>query len=91
VFSGYFSHLFAVPPDPVALEQFGLKLGLISQWFQRKKNPVECHWDVTESKRELAIQLGAVPVTVREGARLRIEWKQQNPMEVNSVATERTC
>jgi Protein of unknown function (DUF4031) len=47
------------------------KLGL-RKWFQDTGTP---HYDVSKSKREEAIRLGAIPEGVFEGARRRLNAK----------------
>src|SRR5436305_671889 len=46
------------------------RLGLLRAWFQSKPGrPWRDHYDLTSAKRELAIALGATPITWREAAR----------------------
>ncbi len=46
------------------------KLGLQRSWFQSKPGrPWHDHYDLTRSKRDQAVLLGAIPVTWREAAR----------------------
>lgn len=42
-------------------------IGMQSRWIQRSGTPHE-HFDVAKGKREQAIALGAVPITLRECA-----------------------
>lgn len=49
------SHLMADDLDE--LHAFAARLGLRREWFQDKSVP---HYDVSDSKREQALQLGAV-------------------------------
>lgn len=52
------------------LHMFAAKLGLKRAWFQNKhRNPVMWHYDLTESKRRLAVQLGAKELTWREAGK----------------------
>jgi hypothetical protein len=60
------SHLTVGPDDDLAeLHEFARRLGLQRRWFQDKPWPRQ-HYDVTESKRQQAIRLGAVAITWRE-------------------------
>lgn len=54
-------HLFA--DDLQELHDFALKLGLRLEWFQNKKFP---HYDITLSKRNLAISLGAQEINLKD-------------------------
>jgi hypothetical protein len=53
------SHLMADTDDE--LHAFAACLGLKRAWHQKPGTPIS-HYDVTESKRQLALELGAVPV-----------------------------
>lgn len=51
------------------LHAFGARLGLKRAWFQQRPGrPWQDHYDLHEVAREVAIALGAVPVTGREMA-----------------------
>ena len=60
--SARWSHLTA--DTPAELHTFAARLGLRRDWYQDRGDG-RWHYDVTDSKRELAIRLGAVPVTCR--------------------------
>lgn len=63
----HWSHLQADSLDE--LHAFAEKLGLKRSWFQHHEGRPELdHYDVTESMRKKAIDLGAIPETWREGA-----------------------
>ncbi len=49
------------------LHVIALKIGLKRTWFQDKSIP---HYDIVPSKRKLAIELGAIPVTTIELIRI---------------------
>lgn len=66
---GQWSHLQADSLDE--LHAFAERLGLRRSWFQPGSRPAAAHYDVTESKRALAISLGAVSETIREGSARR--------------------
>lgn len=54
-------HMLANDID--ALHEFAAALGLKREWFQDKRNP---HYDLTRSKRALALQRGAIPIELAE-------------------------
>ena len=57
------SHMVA--DTEAELHEMADKIGLKRSWYQDR------HYDVSESKRELAIKHGAVPVTSTEAAKIR--------------------
>jgi hypothetical protein len=76
------SHLIADSVEE--LHDFAAKLGLRRSYFQEGKprgdgsrNP-HWHYDVTEGKRQRAIQLGAQPVTWRDSVRIIHEREARN-------------
>lgn len=62
------SHLTADTTEE--LLEFARRLGLKPSWIQNPGHPWKEHFDVVDSKRVLAIRLGAVPVTMREAVEL---------------------
>jgi Protein of unknown function (DUF4031) len=55
-----------------ALHAFAAKLGLRREWFQQRSGrPERDHYDVTRSKRDQAILLGAIPESTEDGTRRR--------------------
>ena len=60
------SHLQADTEDE--LHEFAARLGLRREWFQPGTRPEAAHYDVSVEKRELALRLGAVSETRREGS-----------------------
>ena len=54
--------------DLEKLHQFAERIGLKRSWFQT--HPKVPHYDITASKRAIAIQLGAKPVSAKELFRL---------------------
>ena len=48
------------------LHAFAAKIGLRREWFQGRPKASAAHYDVTPTKRALAIKHGAVAVTSRE-------------------------
>ena len=66
---GRWSHLLA--DDEAELHEFASRLGLRRAAFQEhRRHPALNHYDVTEPLREMAIELGAMPITWREAARM---------------------
>jgi hypothetical protein len=54
------------------LHDFAARLGLRRSWFQSKPGrPDHDHYDLTASKRALALELGATSETWRDAARRR--------------------
>ena len=69
------SHLLA--DDPAELHAMADALGIPHRGFQRHRRSAALdHYDVPEFLRLRAIELGAVPVTWREMARLTREWRR---------------
>jgi len=63
------SHLFVAPAtDLEELHAFAARLGLRRSWFQGPPAHRHPHYDVTSSKRALAIKLGATPVSIFDTA-----------------------
>jgi hypothetical protein len=52
------------------LLDFAEKLGLRASWFQNPGHIWKEHFDVTDSKRALAIEFGAREITMREASAL---------------------
>lgn len=59
-------HLFADTLEE--LHEIAMKIGLKKSWFQNKIKGLP-HYDLTESKREKAIEAGAVALTQSQAAR----------------------
>jgi hypothetical protein len=69
------SHLLA--DDPEELHAMATALGIPARGYQRHRRSAALnHYDLPESLRVRAIELGAVPVTWREMARLTREWRR---------------
>lgn len=85
--SARWSHLTADSQEE--LHAFAERIGLRRVWFQTCKSPcsrpgVPCphwHYDVTDQKRDQAIQAGAVPVDIREMGQI-IRQRRNTPPEV---------
>lgn len=68
------------------LHAFAARLGLRRSWFQH--NPLAPHYDLVQSKRELALELGAVFVTARDQAKARIEARRARYGDALAPAVE---
>lgn len=90
------SHLFADTPEE--LHTFAQSIGLLRSWFQdptRTGKPIartgsraaeNWHYDVTESKRQLAIARGAQPVTTWKAVEIisdRYARRQTEPQQLH--------
>ena len=51
------------------------KIGLKKEWFQNKSQP---HYDIVPSKRFLAVDNGAIEITVREAGKRHMEYLKKN-------------
>jgi hypothetical protein len=70
------SHLLG--DEPEELHALAAALGIPRRGYQRHRRSAALnHYDVPESLRLRAIELGAVPVTWREMARLVREWRRR--------------
>jgi hypothetical protein len=68
------SHLLADDPDE--LHDMAARLGIPPRGYQRHRRSAALnHYDLPESLRLQAIELGAVAVTWRQLARLTREWR----------------
>lgn len=57
---------------PEELHAFAARLGLKREWFQdRPGRPERSHYDLTASKRDLALRLGAIPEAIEAGTARR--------------------
>lgn len=61
--------------DLAPLHAMAARIGLKRAWFQPRSSP---HYDLTESKRALALEAGAVFVSAREQARVRVAWRERH-------------
>ncbi|HEX3793544.1 MAG TPA: DUF4031 domain-containing protein [Acidimicrobiales bacterium] len=69
------SHLLADSEEE--LHALAEQLGIPRRGYQRhRRSPALNHYDLPERYREQAIELGAVPVTWRQMARLTREWRR---------------
>ena len=69
------SHLLA--DDPGELHAMAARLGIPPRGYQRhRRSSALNHYDLPESLRVRAIELGAVAITWRELARLTREWRR---------------
>ena len=57
------------------LHAMAQRLGLTRRWWQFPENTSGSHYDIALSKRSLAIQMGAMPITVRQCAAMN--WRRK--------------
>jgi len=86
-----YSHSCHMTADTIdELHQMAARLGLKRSWFQaHKTNPALHHYDLTASKRALAVRYGAKELTFREAGerllavsqRMKEEREQTQPQE----------
>jgi hypothetical protein len=57
------------------LHAMARQLGLKPEWFQDGRFP---HYDVSESKRKRAVQLGAIEETARQGVMRMMAAREKN-------------
>jgi len=58
------------------LHAMAVRLGLRREWFQSKPGrPWHDHYDLTESRRRQAIELGAIAVGRREAVQRNARWR----------------
>lgn len=62
----------APPGDSTELHEFAKKLGLKRSWFQTDGDP---HYDLTASKRALAVHLGAIELEDRPFHEILERWR----------------
>lgn len=86
-------HLFSDRIDTAELHEFASRIGLKRSWFQPGKqlgrpsepNPVHDHYDVTISKRKVAISVGAVSVNMEEAVSI---WQDKRNRWLTILAVE---
>lgn len=62
------SHLTADTTDE--LVEFAARLGLKRSWIQNPGHVWKEHFDVTDTKRDFAVRIGAQPITMQEACAL---------------------
>jgi hypothetical protein len=63
------SHLVTSSPDIEELHQFAESIGLKRSWFQeftKVGHLYRPHYDVTDNKRAVALQAGAIAISIKE-------------------------
>lgn len=84
--AGVWSHLMVDTSEE--LHEFAARLGLRPEWVQHEGRPTE-HYDLTDSKRHLALRLGAEPIAyITEGARLTQAKRDGVPFDLQAVRAE---
>lgn len=77
------SHLMADTDDE--LHEFAHRLGLKRSWHQKPGTPIS-HYDVTESKRQLALKLGAKPIGYMSRESMDLIRQRRAALIVDKVA-----
>jgi hypothetical protein len=68
-------HMFTDSRDLEELHAFAARLGMKRAWFQPHK--VAPHYDLTRSRRDMAVSLGAVQVGRRDASRI---WRERRAL-----------
>ncbi len=69
------SHLTADTDEE--LHEMARKIGVARKWCQKEKlGKGYIHYDIAQSKRLLAIEFGAKPITLREMSAMVMEWRR---------------
>jgi hypothetical protein len=76
-------HMFADTLEE--LHQLASQLGMKQSWFQN--DPRLPHYDLTKSKREKAIELGAIPCEFKTTARFMRKEKEMSKMRIVDLHT----
>lgn len=63
------------------------RIGVARRWIQYPDDPVRVHFDISMGKRALAVEHGAVEITVREMARMRAARRDHVERAVGAEAT----
>lgn len=92
VVNGTWYHMFSDELNPEQLHQFAQRLGLRRSYFQRgtagtRRAPWKDHYDITESKRNLAFQKGAELVSNEEAVELWREKKKRYLASLNPAGS----
>lgn len=61
-------------PNNTELHNFALTIGLLHTWYQKHPQP---HYDLTTTKRQLALQKGATELQDRPFHNILKQWRQQ--------------
>ncbi len=78
-------HLITDGPNE-ELHEFAARLGLKRAWFQSKSSGP--HYDLTASKRALAVRLGAVELDDRPFHEILKRWRREAVRRVNEAVGE---
>lgn len=78
-------HLFA--DSVVELHLFAARIGMKREWFQISNGRKLSHYDLNETRRALAIQLGAIELDRRQTV---AKWNEIAPRKRPSPTNERS-
>lgn len=70
------------------LHEIAEKVGLKREWFQENKTP---HYDLCQSKRKLAIKLGAIDVNNRELVQIIYYWREKKSAQLMGKSDNFLC
>jgi hypothetical protein len=73
------------PGDNEELHAFAARLGLRRSWFQ---TGIEPHYDLTASKRALAVRLGAIELEDRPFHDILRRWREAAVARVKAAVTD---
>ncbi len=73
-------HMLSIPPESEQLCKIARKMGLKDIWLQDEVGHWP-HFDVVIEYRDLAIHFGAIPITQKELAHLRHQYRAQKAEE----------
>jgi hypothetical protein len=76
-------HMFSDQPDLTDLHEMAIKIGLKLRYFQNK--PGRPHYDLTKSRRDAAIEAGAVEVPFKRAVEL---WHERDA-KLKAILVER--
>lgn len=83
------SHMIADTDDE--LHAMAKAIGMSKRWWQSPETTSGSHYDICISKRNLAIELGAIPITLKECACMNFRRKVEGILGTPSEALEWRC
>lgn len=85
------SHLIADSDEE--LHQMADTIGVQRKWWQSPDKTSGSHYDICQAKRDLAIQAGAVPITLRQCAAMNFRRRITGELGTPDTALDwyRTC
>lgn len=78
------SHMIADTDEE--LHEMARKIGVARKWCQKEElGKGYIHYDIAMGKRLLAIEHGAIPITLRELSAKSMEWRKENAKHSQSL------